>query len=161
MKSYKFISLTSIAVLILSGCNLLQSSPSETAHDQLMESIATNAVNEGVLPEDSGSNLSGYIDYSASKLASLKGNQKFALFFHAPWCPDCRFVDNEIQENVTELPVNTTILKVDYDTETALRKEYNVPIQSVVLIFDSEGNLAETLTAPSAEKIVEAFNKTG
>ncbi len=82
-----------------------------------------------------------YEAYSPEKiaLASAKGN--VVLNFSAPWCPTCRALDKDINANLHNIPSNLTILKVDYDTATALKKKYGVTAQHTLVQVDKDGTL--------------------
>jgi thiol-disulfide isomerase/thioredoxin len=64
----------------------------------------------------------------------LSGN--IVLFFHADWCPTCR----QAEENFIKsgIPENLTILKVNFDTATDLRKKYSVLTQTSFVSITSD-----------------------
>lgn len=97
-----------------------------------------------------------YSDYSEEKFIALKGKEKFVLFFHASWCPTCRGLDSDIEENSNEL-ANAKILKANYDKETKLKKQYEIRVQHTVVFFDQEGNVTETIIGASIEDIIKFF----
>jgi len=76
-----------------------------------------------------------YMDYSESGLSETENT---VLFFHANWCPSCRALDKGLLEDT--IPENLTILKVDYDTQTELRKKYGIVSQHTLVQVDNEGN---------------------
>lgn len=84
-----------------------------------------------------------YTSYSANVVSSTAGTK--LLFFHAPWCPQCRALDKDISS--TALPENLTIFKVDYDSNQALRQKYGVTIQTTVVKIDDDGNLLKKYVA--------------
>lgn len=77
-----------------------------------------------------------YVDYTEEAFASAKGEK--LLFFHAPWCPQCRALDKSIK--ASDLPDGVTIFKVDYDSRQALREKYGVTLQTTVVKTDESGN---------------------
>lgn len=77
-----------------------------------------------------------YKDYEESLVANSKGQT--LLFFHAPWCPQCRIIESDITNN--GLPNNVTVLKVDYDSNNELRKKYEVTLQTTFIKVDNSGN---------------------
>lgn len=77
-----------------------------------------------------------YIPYSAEALAEAQGT--ILLFFHASWCPQCREIERTINEG--GVPHNVTVLKVDYDSNQALRQKYGVTLQTTFVKVDKEGN---------------------
>ncbi len=81
-----------------------------------------------------------YIAYEPSKLA-LAVNGPVILFFHAGWCPTCKAADTDINNNLSAIPANTTILKVDYDTNPDLKKKYGVTYQHTFVQVDANGTM--------------------
>jgi thioredoxin 1 len=86
--------------------------------------------------------------YSPEKLADAKGN--IVLFFHASWCPSCRGLSSDIETNLGDIPLDLTILKVNYDTETTLKQKYGVTTQHTLVQVDSEGNLIKKWSGGSS-----------
>lgn len=84
-----------------------------------------------------------YIDYSAEGFASASGTR--LLFFYASWCPQCRQLDADIKRG--GVPDNVTVLKVDYDSNQALRQKYGVTIQTTVVKVDASGNKVASYVA--------------
>ena len=92
------------------------------------------------LPEVAGK----YVEYKdLTDVTSTAGTK--LLFFHAPWCPQCRALEKDIT-SVT-LPENLTIFKVDYDTNQSLRQKYGVTLQTTMVNVDDSGNLIEKYVA--------------
>lgn len=85
-----------------------------------------------------------YIEYKGDSLLSAAGTQ--ILFFHAPWCPQCRALDDDITKNITS-DTGVTIYKVDYDTNQALRQKYGVTLQTTLVRIDENGNLVKKYVA--------------
>lgn len=83
-----------------------------------------------------------YIPYSANALATAQQvpQSDTILYFHANWCPICQVLDPDITKNISKFPIGVTILKVDYDTETALKKKYGVTYQHTFVQVDPNGN---------------------
>jgi thiol-disulfide isomerase/thioredoxin len=95
-----------------------------------------------------------YTNYNAASFAKLSG--KRVLFFHAPWCPQCRSLDASIKAG--KVPDNTTIVKVDYDSNQALRQKYGVTIQTTLVLVDSSGNLDKKYVAydqPTLQAVID------
>jgi pentapeptide MXKDX repeat protein len=85
----------------------------------------------------------GYADYDVSKLAFAEKG-KVVLFFKADWCPTCKALDADITKNLSQIPADVLILKVNYDTATDLKKKYNVLGQHTLVVVDKDGNLKST-----------------
>ncbi len=98
-------------------------------------SANTNATTSSAAPAK-------YIPYSSSALASAVAVPQgdTILYFHANWCPICQALDPDITKNISQLPIGVTILKVDYDKETDLKKKYGVTYQHTFVQVDPNGN---------------------
>lgn len=105
-------------------------------------------------PTEHGSQAGEYTDYSEAKLAATSGTR--ILFFHAPWCPQCRALDASIKAG--EIPAGVTIFKVDYDSNQALRQKYGVTIQTTLVKLDTQGGVAQKYVAYD-EPNLTAVNK--
>ena len=95
-----------------------------------------------------------YIDYSNDVIKNTQGTK--VLFFHAPWCPQCRAIENSIKTG--KIPDGVTIIKVDYDSNQDLRKKYGVTLQTTVVRVDNEGNMVKKYTAynqPTLQAIID------
>jgi len=74
--------------------------------------------------------------YSAAALAAAqKADKPVALQFHADWCPTCRAQDKVLQALKAEPGLDVTVLKVNYDTEKDLKKQYKVQTQATMVIL--------------------------
>ncbi len=82
-----------------------------------------------------------YEPYAPGKLAMATGEHKVVLFFHASWCPTCKALDSDIRAHLDTIPATLTILDVDYDTSTELKKKYGVTMQHTMVEVDAQGNL--------------------
>ena len=78
-----------------------------------------------------------YATYSAERVAEAPGD--VLLFFAASWCPSCRALDSDITNKQGDIPSGVTILKVDYDRETALKQEHGITYQHTIVQVDNEG----------------------
>ena len=83
-----------------------------------------------------------YTTYSDNSLAMAQKGRT-VLFFHAGWCPTCRAADADITKNLSLIPAGVTILKTDYDTETALKQKYGVTTQHTFVEVDASGTLVQ------------------
>jgi thioredoxin 1 len=85
---------------------------------------------------------------------SAHAGTKVVLFFHAPWCPSCRATEQAI--GTSGVPDGLTLVKVDFDTETALRQEYGVTYQHTFVQVDPEGTqLARWTGSEDGEAILD------
>lgn len=101
-----------------------------------------------------------YSDYSNTKREQYQGTRPFAIFFHAPWCPICRDIATELNDNLQYYPDGVLILQADYDTETELRSEFSVTRQYWFVIFDAEGNVVFSNNLFNAYDVIEKITET-
>ncbi len=81
-----------------------------------------------------------YVAYDESMLKRADtGN--VVIFFHAPWCPECKALDADLKARPSSIPSDLTILKTDYDTQTALKQKYGITMQNTFVQVDASGNL--------------------
>ena len=132
MKNKVIISLLALVVVGIGAVYFIQSNKVATVSDDNKTSSSNSEV-----AAPANSNAGVYTDYSEDTLADANGTK--VLFFHAPWCPQCRQLDADIKDG--GIPENTTILKVDYDSNQALRQKYGVTIQTTFVTVDENGNL--------------------
>jgi len=155
MKNYRllrFLAVAGVALIVLVGC----SASSDVVSSGDVEVVRTSFTDEA---KSAVSELVTYVDYSPQHYKALLGNQPFALSFHADWCLACFILDQRINDNLEALPSDFTILKVDYDNEIELEKQYNILGPSIVLIFDEQGEISMKLAAPTFEMFLEEVIK--
>lgn len=87
-------------------------------------------------PAPVGASPGVYIDYNESAIANAEGT--VLLFFHAPWCPQCRSIESDILAE--GVPAGVTIVKVDFDSNQALRQQYGVTLQTTFVEVDNSGS---------------------
>ncbi len=98
-----------------------------------------------------------YVDYTDSAIADAQG--RVVLFFHAPWCGQCRQLEQGIQSD--GVPDGVTIIKVDWDTHQDLEQKYGVPMRTTFVELDTNGEVVQRLTAyddPRFEAVVATMN---
>ncbi len=97
-----------------------------------------------------------YVEYSDTAIADAQGTR--LLFFHAPWCPQCRSIDSDIAAD--GVPNDVTIIKVDYDSNQTLRQQYGVTLQTTFVEVDAAGNALQSFVAydtPSLSAVIDAM----
>ena len=118
----------------------------EETEEEMEEEATETEVSEAV-----------FVELANSNYDQLLGSEPFALFFHAEWCPTCKALEADIDELISTFPKGSTVIMANFDTETELRKEFGVNVQSTVVIIDEQGEKVEVLAAPSAKEVKESL----
>jgi thiol-disulfide isomerase/thioredoxin len=164
MKNPKIVFACAFTLLVIFGAAFLLSDKKESPRDSHVSSQASVPATSDeqkvkATPEsDKRSNPGQYIEYSESNLANAKGQK--ILFFHAPWCPQCRSIEKTILEDKNSIPSGITILKVDYDSHQELRQKYGVTIQTTFVKINASGELIDKYVAydePTIESVRKNF----
>ncbi len=103
-----------------------------SSNDQLTPNTSDQAnIPTGTKTSSDGS----YQDYDATKLASATGQR--VIFFYAPWCFQCRQIDEDIKENGA--PNGYTVFKADFDGNQKLRQELGITFRTAFIKVDAAG----------------------
>lgn len=102
---------------------------------------ATTDTNAEAKPNTSTTGI--YADYSDTAIANASGER--VLFFHAPWCSQCRSIESGIKDQ--GVPAGLTVIKVDYDGNQALRKKYGVTLQTTFVKVTNSGEFIDKYVA--------------
>ncbi|MER3390811.1 MAG: thioredoxin family protein [Microcella sp.] len=141
--------LATALALVASGCVPLDepgAEPSAVASSEPSSSEPMDEASEGEAMDDEamdgeeGAQPGAYVEYRDGIIAETAGQK--ALFFHASWCPQCRALEESILSG--QIPDDLTIIKVDFDTATALRQQYGVTIQTTIVYLDDDGTALAT-----------------
>jgi len=130
----------SFAILLLVVIRSIQSNQNGSTEAPIEnQNTVTPVVNSAVTKTAPIASAAQYEVYSAEAVtAALATNRRVVLYFHANWCPICKVLDPSITADITSFPTDVTILKVDYDKETALKKTYGVTYQHTFVQIDSD-----------------------
>lgn len=132
----------SLAYVLLRPKNADVTSSQSTSQTQVSEN--TTAPEQSQTESNTEQLTPGiYTGYTKDALAAATGTK--VLFFHAPWCPQCRELEDTINRN--GVPSGVTVFKVDYDSNQGLRQKYGVTMQTTFVKVDSAGNKIKSYVA--------------
>jgi len=136
-----------VGIIVIAGIGFFAFSGERTEKQNTPSEVQKEAVTDEVAkPEQPGiqeaveAGAGSYEAYSPQKIAMAETGE-VVLFFHASWCPSCRALNTDIENNVGAIPAGVTILKTDYDKESELKKKYGVTTQHTLVQVDKDGNL--------------------
>jgi thioredoxin 1 len=140
MKNMLKITLVSGAVLLVGGLAvvLTQDQQSEELPNPTL-TIESTPRTDSQTPAQNDNQRLGYIQTSSDEIDTVD-TEKRVLFFHASWCSTCRLLSQDIESNAALIPENLTIMNVDFDDETDLRRKYGVRIQHTLVQIDENGD---------------------
>ena len=131
-----------IIIVLIGGYSLLKPKNSVMVKETSMVdkgSMATSTDTNQMMG-DTMVKSGSYEVYSPEKL--IKANTgKVVLFFRASWCPTCRALDTDIRSNLKNIPESVTLLDVDYDNSTSLKKKYGVTYQHTLVEVNADGSM--------------------
>jgi thioredoxin 1 len=91
--------------------------------------------------------------------ALIKEGKPVIVHVHAPWCPNCRAQDTTLNSEIKSPSYKgVTFLEVDFDTQKEALKEFNVSMQSTILVFKG-GKEFGRLTGKTKESDIEDLTK--
>jgi len=101
-----------------------------------------------------------YIVYAKDSLSESLDTKR-VLFFYASWCPTCRPVDAELKTNESQIPSDTTVIRVNYNdpetdqSEKSLAQKYGVTYQHTFVQIDKNGNEIRKWNGGGIEELLE------
>ena len=147
--------------LTLSGCasDDTASTPAAASESAMVTDPSASAMEKepsaSAMAEDAAMAQEGaWIDQAAYEAdpATFHEAGDVVLFFNASWCPTCKATVESLDS--AGVPAGLTVVSVDYDAATDLKKQYGVTVQHTFVQVDEQGNqLAKFSGAPSGEAI--------
>lgn len=88
-------------------------------------------------------------------ISALANRGPTILFFKAGWCPTCGVAQEDIDQNLADLPENVSIVTVDYDAETELKEKYGVTYQHTFVQIDNAGEKVSLWNGGGVQEIAQ------
>lgn len=95
-----------------------------------------------------------FVEYQQA-LVDDKDYNETILFFYASWCPECRAFEQAI--NNGDIPVGVQILRVNYDTDSDLKTQHQVTLQSTFVRVDADGQQISKWVGYGKDKSLDAI----
>lgn len=121
-----------LTLLLLTACT----SPAPTSRNPESAPAASAPTLESVY-----SNSAGYISYETYSAAPEKyADSNVVLFYNAYWCTTCKAARDGFEASLTSIAKDLTIVLVDFDENTEMRKKHDVIVQHTFVQIDTAGN---------------------
>lgn len=155
IKRFSQFTFVALAALFLSGCIPLQNpAQSPTPASNATEKLTSPGEKPTFIDPSINTNGAGeYVTYTPENFAAAEGKRR-VLFFHAPWCPTCKVLNQELLDDVEQLPADVVIFKTDYDTESDLKKQYGITYQHTLVQVDENGNTIKKWNGGGVQEIL-------
>ena len=107
--------------------------------------------------EDVTATAGQYINYGTYESSADEfSDTDVVLFFNAAWCSTCKVARDNFEASLDQIPIDLTIVVVDFDTATELRKLYGVTVQHTFVQIDASGEaLTKWSGSTTIDEIVE------
>lgn len=153
MKVSPFTAVLAVGIVaVVAGGWLLSRQPAQQS--QLAESQPATEQPTQALPMD----IANYVDYSDPVLLTAQQKGRPILFFAATtWCQTCSALEAEILERSAELPVPVTILKVDYDNDSAMKQQFGVTTQHTLIVLNEQGEEVKRWIGGDFDTLIQEF----
>jgi len=70
---------------------------------------------------------------------ALAKSQTVIYFFAATWCPSCQETYQDVKANFAKIPANVTLVFVNYDKASDLKKKYGITMQHTFVVIGPAG----------------------
>lgn len=147
-----------MAIMAIAGLKLVDTNPQPSSSTTLDKRESTNTeaskTTGGVLTNPR------YVEFNSEEGLPAVEEGRRILFFYANWCPTCRPINIELQDRISEIPDDLTIIRVNYnDTDTdkeeeALANEYQITYQHTFVQIDEKGEALKRWNGGGLDEIL-------
>lgn len=138
-----------LASLIFSGCKWIRRNTNETD---------PNATPTPVQGETVRNENHGMYDFYDEAFVEEANNKKIVLFFFAEVNKESRDLENDILSNVSDIPTDVIILKVDYEINQELKDKYNIDEENELVLINSNQEEKKLDKASSLDDILSQID---
>ena len=112
------------------------STPAEVMTDSSTDDMTTSEPMDDMSADAMAAGAYLTLDEYQNQMADRAGTT-VVYFFHADWCPSCRATEESL--TTAGVPDGLTVVKIDYDTATDLKREYGITQQHTFVQVDEDG----------------------
>lgn len=146
--SNKFMIFIVLIVLGLGAYIYLGNQPENVVQNKAMmvkDEVGKSDNQEEVEIKNTETSSGQYLAFTPSVLAMSKSDRR-VLYFYASWCSTCVPANADFEKNVSMLPSDVTVIRVNYNdpdtdaVEKALATKYGITYQHTFVQIDAKGN---------------------
>ncbi len=144
-----------LAMTAVTGCS---SDSSDAASEASSAAPTMAASSSGPTPSTTAITSSGgWITLAEYEQDPAKyADTDVVLFFNASWCPTCQNTVKSLDAQKADFPAGLTVVSVDYDSETDLKKKYGVTTQHTFVQIDPAGDELQKWTGTETVDAIQA-----
>lgn len=141
--------------LVVSGCSDAESAsePAVSSPPAAMETTAS-PTDPTAQPVAASNGWITWEDYQRDKASYADSD--VVLFFNASWCPTCQNTVKSLDAAKADFPDGLTVVSVDYDTATDLKKQYGVTTQHTFVQIQPDGSEVQKWTGTETVDAIQA-----
>ena len=133
-----------VVVLSAAGCSSEASSdatPSATPTAASTSAAPTDTAGSNSAAQPAAATAGSYITWDEYQKDKAKyENNYVVLFFNASWCSTCQATVKSLDASKGNFPEGLTVVSVDYDSNSALKKQYGVTTQHTFVAIKPNGD---------------------
>ena len=130
-----WIGVVAIVILVAGAFVVMSGDDTEDVAQSTANSSQQSQTQSQPTTETPSTGVERYVPYSEAALADTSDTKR-VLFFHATWCSTCNAFEREIEAQ--GVPEGITIVKANFDSDTDLKREYGVTVQSTFVLLDDQ-----------------------
>lgn len=153
-----------VVVLTAAGCS---SNASSDASSDATPSATPTAASSSAAPTESAAGKASaqpaaatagsYITWDEYQKDKAKyENNNVVLFFNASWCPTCQATVESLDASKGNFPEGLTVVSVDYDSSSELKKQYGVTTQHTFVEIKPNGDQVQKWTGSMTTEAIQA-----
>ncbi len=123
------------------------------------QQLESEVVGDSSTTQNTDSSRGNYVSYQNYEQEVEKyKDSRVVMFFNASWCSTCKIARDNFESSLDQIPLDLTIVVVDFDNSDDLRKKYGITVQHTFVQIDANGeSLKKWSGSTTIDQIVKAL----
>lgn len=123
------------------------------------QQLESEVVGDSSTTQNTDSSRGNYVSYQNYEQEVEKyKDSRVVMFFNASWCSTCKIARDNFESSLDQIPLDLTIVVVDFDNSDDLRKKYGITVQHTFVQIDANGeSLKKWSGSTTIDQIVNAL----